>query len=189
MKIPQIGDLKLDNKKIILTALGILFIVYIDYSFVIKMQLANLRDLKPKVAKLKKDIAAFNKDYAVMNSLKDNQGKTGAADKQAISEDDLPDLLEYISNVGNNHTVKIMQIKSSREAKAKEDKLPHPAAKSSPVYISLDVFSSYHNLGAFINVLENSDKFIAVEDIKVSRDKNDYMRQEASLTLKTYVKK
>lgn len=189
MKIAQISDLKLDNKKIMLVALAVLFIVYIDCAFVIKIQLANLRALKPKVAKLKKDITTFNKDFAVTNSLKDNQGQTGTADKQAISEDDLPDLLEYISDIGNKHNVKIMQIKSSKETKAKDDKLFHPAAKSSPVYISLDVFSSYHNLGVFINTLESSDKFIAVQDMKISRDKNDYMRQEAILTLKTYVKK
>jgi Tfp pilus assembly protein PilO len=188
MKLTGILNLKLDNKKILLIALFALFIIYIDCHFVIKMQLANLRVLNPKVAKLKKDITAFKKDFAVVNSLKVKPEQAGVNEKQVISEKDLPDLLEYISEIGNKNNVRIMQIKSSRETKTKEVK-PLPGVKFILVYISLDIFSNYHNLGVFINALENGDKFIAVHELKIAPDKKDYMRQQANLTLKTYVKK
>ena len=188
MKITDIFNLKLDNKKILLILLLALFIVYVDCHFVIKMQLGNLRVLSPKVAKLKKDISAFNKDSRAIDNLKSKQGQARVTEKQVISEKDLPDLLEYISEVGNKNSVRIMQIKPSKETKTKEAK-SSPEVKFSPFYISLDIFSNYHNLGAFINALENADKFIAVQDLKIARDKNDYMRQEANLTLRTYVKK
>ena len=188
MKIAVINNLKLDNKKILLIALFGLVIVYLDCAFVVKAQLGNLQALTPKVAKLKKEIAAFNSDFTVINSLKAKPGQAGVSEKQVILEKELPDLLEYISEAGNKNNVSIMQIKPARETKSKEEKL-FAGVKFSPVYISLNVFSNYHNLGAFVNALENADKFIAVQDLKITPDKKDYMRQEANLTLKTYVKK
>jgi Tfp pilus assembly protein PilO len=188
MKIPNINNLKLDNKKILFIVLFGLFIVYADCTFVIKAQLGNLRALAPKVAKLKKDIAAFNTDFTVINSLKSKPGKAVGSEKQVIPEKELPDLLEYISEAGNKNNVSIMQIRPIREAKPKEEKL-FAGVKFFPVYVSLNVFSNYHNLGAFVNALENGDKFIAVQELKIMPDKKDYMRQEANLMLKTYVKK
>jgi Tfp pilus assembly protein PilO len=188
MKIVAIDNLKLNNKKILLIGLVVLFVIYIDCAFLIKMQANNLRVLRPRVAELKKDIAAFENDLASISSLKYRPGQPGFVGKQIISEDDLPDLLEYISDVANQNNIRLMQIKSSRETKAKQER-GIVAAKFLPLYISLDIFSSYHNLGAFINVLENSDQFIAVQDMKIARAKDDYLRQEASLTLKTYVRK
>jgi Tfp pilus assembly protein PilO len=189
MKIAQIDNLKLDNKKILLITLAVLFIIYADYAFVVKMQMGNLRILNPKVAKLKKDINSFNKDSSEISRLKNQPQQPASVGKRLISENELPGLLEYISDAGNKNSIRIMQTKPSWEAKAKDAKPLISAAKFSTLYISLDIFATYHNIGAFINALESADRFISVQDLKIFRDKNDYMRQEANLTLKTYVKK
>ena len=84
MKIAVINNLKLDNKKILLIALFGLVIVYLDCAFVVKAQLGNLQALTPKVAKLKKEIAAFNSDFTVINSLKAKPGQAGVSEKQVI---------------------------------------------------------------------------------------------------------
>jgi Tfp pilus assembly protein PilO len=188
MKFPDISTFKLDNKKILLIALAVSAIVYADCSFVVRAQLDHLRSLRPKVAKLKKDIAAFNKGFAEIGKSQNKQ-KEPPITKQIISESELPDLLEYISESGNKNNVRITQIRPAiKEEKAKDGK-PAAATQLTPAYISLDIFSNYHSLGGFLNTLENGEKFIAVQDLKIARDKSDYMRQEVKLTLKTYVKK
>ncbi|MFA5156024.1 MAG: type 4a pilus biogenesis protein PilO [Candidatus Omnitrophota bacterium] len=188
INVPDISKLQLDSKKIILIALVAVFIIYADCAFLIKAQLGHLRNLRPKVAKLQKDIKAFNKSFSEMSRFKSEEGEPVVSGKQMIAESDLTDLLEYISDTGNSNNIRITQVKPVREVRAKEEKSP-AAGNFIPVYISLDILAGYHNLGTFINILENGDKFIAVQDLRISRDKNDYMRQEVNLTLKTYVKK
>lgn len=188
MKIPQIADLKLDQKKITLIVIVCVFIIYADLNFIFRMQLNNLKALSPKISQLKKDIAALNKGLIEIKGLKKQPlPKTGV--KRIISEDKIPDLLEFISETANTNNVRIMQVKPVKEARAVDGKTVAVAGKLSAFFIEMSLKSGYHNLGAFINALENAEDFLAVQDIKVSRDKSDYMRQDISLVLKTYVKK
>jgi Tfp pilus assembly protein PilO len=189
MKLPNIDDLKLDNKKILLIALVTLTVVYFDFSFLAMAQIGYLRSMKPKIIKLQRDIAAFDKSSVDIKRLKGQQREPTASAKQVVPESELPDLLEYISDAGNKNNVRIMQIRPAVKEEKPKDGKAVSVSQFTPAYISLDIFSNYHSLGNFINELESGEKFIAVQDLKIARDKGDYMRQEVNLTLKTYVKK
>lgn len=206
MKITKIIDsfsmIKWDNKKIILLILCITAILYIDYSFIMKPQIDNLKLLKPKITELKKDIDDLNKDLANLSKFKKEQSNnTGAKNIKVVSENELSLLLEDISNIANKNNVRIMQIspskvkdakegKNIKEAKnAKETKKETKALNFTTLNISLDLSSSYHNLGKFINDLENGDKFLAVDAMGIAPVKDNYLRHKISLVLKTYVKK
>lgn len=180
--------MKLDNKKIFLIVLIAVSILYIDYSFIIRMQLNNIKSLKSRIIKLKQDINTLNKQLADIDNLKIKLGQSKAAKKQIISEGELPTLLEDIANIANKNNIRITQIKPSKEIKAKGEKVL-PSTELTVIYIILDLSGSYHNFGNFINELENADKFIAVENIKIARDTKDYLRQNVNLLLRTYVKK
>jgi len=189
MKIGDITKLQLDSKKILLIAISAVFVIYIDCSFLIKAQVSGLRSLSAKATALKKNIESFNKDSAALKGLSVKQGGSASGPvKEVLTENKLAGLLEYISDAGNANNVKIMQLKTAREARAKNEK-PAAAVSFAPVYITLEALSNYHNLGAFITALENAGSFLAVEDITIMRDKSDYLRQQVNLTLRTYVKK
>ena len=115
--------LKLDNKTLILVLLIAALILYLDCNFIIKAQLNGINSLKPKVVKIKKDIESLNNDSANIESLKNRQGQqVGLKIKKIILEEQLPELLEEISNTANKNNIRIMQIKPVREIKTKEDK-------------------------------------------------------------------
>lgn len=189
MKLMEsLNNLELDNKKIALIVLVSLVILYLDYTFVISLQLKNMGNLKPKIEKLERDLNTFNKDWSNINNLKTKQVKSDIKAKVIITEEELPALLEQISNFANKNNMRIMQIKPSKDIKSKEDKAVL-AAKLTPLFITLDVTGTYHNVGAFVNDLENADQLLIIQELKIRREQTDNLKENASLLVKTYVKK
>lgn len=177
---------KLDNKKIALIILVCLTIVYLDFTFIFKLQLQGIRNSKAKIVKLKEGLETLNKDLIIMQQTPAKQ-ETNIKPKEVIIEGKLPLLLQEISDIANQFDVKIMQIKTAQDTKSQEEIIA--PVKLSAIFINLDLSSGYHSLGGFINGLENSKRFIAVKELRITRSPSDYLRQSVSLVLKTYVKK
>ncbi len=188
-----IDKLKLDKKKILFIALVAAAILYLDFTLLIKLQFNYLKDIGPKVVKLKKDIKNLSKDLATMQDFQDKQGKmkqtVASSVKRIITEERVPLFLQHISDTANKNNISIMQIRPSQEFRADEEKISGNTIKFSPVLTTLDLSCSYHNLGKFINDLENLEEFIAVQEFKITPSSGDYLRQNVSLVLKTYVRK
>ena len=55
--------------------------------------------------------------------------------------------------------------------------------------ISLDISCNYHNLGVFLNSLEDAQAIIKLQDMKISSSSEDSLRQEVNLDLVAYVYK
>lgn len=189
--LDKLNKLELDNKKILLIILICLIILYLDFSFIIKLQLQGIRTVGAKIIKLKTDIDNLTKDLSRLEELRrtvtQTKQETVLKAQKIISEEELPLLLQDISDLANMHKVKIMQIKPSKDTKAKEEAIAK--VKILPVMLTLDLSCSYHSLGSFINALENTKQFIAVQDLKIRRSSDDYFRRDVDLLLKTYVKK
>lgn len=190
----KLGLDNLDNKKIILIAITCLIITYLDFNFFMAFQLKMLKGLNPKIIKIKADLSKLDKELAAMRDLKDKQAAPQAVPalkmKKVILEEDIPSLLKAISDVANINDVKITQMKPTRESQAKVAKTLADTEKLTTLLITLDLIGGYHHLGRFINGLENVEVFIAVEDLRITpQSPADYLKQKASLVLKTYVKK
>lgn len=184
--IDFLDKLGLDKRKMILFIIASLVIICIDAAFIIKAQINGLKSSGTQIAKLKKDIDALNKGLVMMQKPQAKQG--GILKKQKlISEGEMPLLLGDISNTANKFRIKIMQIIPVRDLKAKEETIGEN--KFLPVAITLNLYCNYHSLGNFINALENSGAFIAVQEMKIMRSSSDYLSQEVTLKLKTYVKR
>lgn len=185
--LDKIKSGKLDQKTLlIIIAIAVAFL-YVDFSFILKMQINGARNLGVKIGKISKEIDALNKDIALMQreSAKEPQ-KDKSLNKKIITEADIPSLLQEISDAANKNSVRITQIKSAVDTKNKDINLS--AKNLAPVIITLDLMCGYHNLGIFLNQLENSDNFISVSNLRIAREQNDYLRQRVSLELKSYVK-
>lgn len=181
----KLESIDLDKKKIILVGVIFLLVIYIDFTYLLKLQLKGIKTLNPKIIKLKKDINNLTKDSAIIQDLKGKslKGTTGGGTlkvKKIISPDQLPQLLQDISDVANANQVKLInltKISPSKDAKSDEER------------ISLDLTCDYHHFGAFINALENAGKFMSMEEIKITSDPANYFQQNVKLVLKIYVKK
>ena len=187
-----VNGLKVDNKKIFIIVFVGALIVYMDFAFIMKLQLQGIRTLTPKIIKLKKDFDNLAKDLSWMHDLGLEAGKDKAQigalkPKEIISEDKILLLLQKVSDLANKNRVKIMQINTSKDTKVQEEVIA--GERLLPIIITLDLTCGYHSLGSFINALENAGQYIDVQDIKIIRDPRVYLLQNVNLVLKTYAKK
>lgn len=186
-----LNQLQSDNKKIYLVLLVFLILTYIDFTFIMGGQMRTLRGIQPKIIKLKKDLDALNRDLAKMQALKSKQPESAVKQpskmKKLVSEAESVSLLQDISKLAYKHGVQIIQIKPVKEAPLKSEKVP--SDKFISFVITLDLVCDYHNFGKFINDLENYEVFVSVQSLKINASSDNYLKQKASLVLKTYATK
>ena len=180
--INLLGKLELDKKKVGLIILICVIIIYVDFAFLIKLQLRNTTAVGAKIIKLKNDIEVLNKDLVTMQQSSKKQ-EVAIKLKKIISEEQIPSLFQSISNIANRNNVKIMEIKPSKGAKSSV------SGGFTPMLVTLDLSCGYHGLGKFINDLENAEVFIEVENLKILPQSQDYFKHGVNLVLKTYVGK
>lgn len=185
-KIKNIGilnQLDLDNKKIILIVLISAIVFYIDINFIFKAQLKGASKSNSEIARVNKELQSF---AAEAKKIKDFESAKGVSSRQAlkekkiIPESQFASLLQEISKIANSNEVRILQIKPLHQASS---------GKLNPILISLELSCGYHNLGRFINGVENLDAFVRVQEIKIEPQEDNYLNQKVSLVLVTYVKK
>lgn len=191
----NLSSVHLDKQKKILIVIFCALIIYVDIAFILKIQTAGINSLDPKITRLKNDFVSLNRGLDNMRALRVSKGKQSLATQKAIikpskilPEGQISGLLQDISSKANKFDIKIDQIRPSRETvSAKnavaEDKL------FMPILINLVLTCDYHNLGKFINELENSQVFLGVQELKISTQLPNYMKQKVALILKTYVTK
>lgn len=183
--------LNLDLKKQLLFVSLFILIVFLDAAFILKTQFDGINKNGPKISKLKDNLDTLTKELAMMQDLKNKQVATNQKlllnAKTIISQEALPSLVEDISGLANNNNIRISQIKPVKEVVAKKKNAI--SERFTGILINLEVSCDYHNLGKFINDLENSKIFIAVQNMKVKPSQGNPLSQNVTLVLKTYVKK
>jgi len=179
----------MDDKKIIFVFVIAFIVGYLDINFLLIPQQRSLKGKSEKISKLRKDIDNITREIEAIKRQPAVKQEGPLKVKQFISEADLPSLLDMISNIANKNKISLVRLKPSQEAKPKDDKTKTQVVKFIPINISLEVAGDYHNLGSFINGLENAQIFMSVEELKLSATTGNYFQQGAILTLKTYVKK
>jgi Tfp pilus assembly protein PilO len=186
-KIDLVNKLALDQKKIILIIIMSVMFLYLDFNFIFKAQTAGLNKTTQELLKVKNDFKVFDAGVKSMQAIKASQGSTKSQVKlkNAIYEIQIASLIQDISKIAQANNVKIMQIKPSKD----NAKASSVAGKFSPVFIWLDLTCGYHDLGRFINALENNQVLISVDNLKIGSQQQDVLKQKVTLTLKTYVKK
>lgn len=184
---------KSEKKKIIFIVVAIFLLGYLDFRFIIKPQFRYIGGISPKIVKLRADMDKLNKDLVAMKDLQNKQAgmKPEAAQKvkKIISQEQVPLLLQFISDVANKNNITVTQIKPTKQLKTKADKKQNVSLQFMSVSIALVLSCDYHRLGKFINDLENAENFFAVEEIRIIPGSSDYINQNVNLLLKTYVKK
>ncbi|MCX5668804.1 MAG: type 4a pilus biogenesis protein PilO [Candidatus Omnitrophica bacterium] len=187
----NLSNVQLDKQKKILIVIFCALIIYVDTTFILKSQTSGIKSLNPKITRLKNDLLNLDRD---LNNMRTAQGKQGLATQKAIArsskilaEGQIPGLLQDISSEANKFNIQIGQIRPSRETVNAKNVIA--GDKITPILINLDLTCDYHNLGKFINELENLQVFLSVQELKISTQLPDYMKQKVTLVLKTYVTK
>jgi len=186
--------LKLDKQKVIAVLIFFAAFVYADVSFILGGQLRSVSAVGKKAAALKNDLETLKRELSA--AQKTSATAKPAKERVLISEREISTLQQSISSAAKNNSIKVMQISTNKEVKGsssgKAAAKPVGASsgdKGTPTTIKLDLIASYHKLGSFINELENGKIMVTVEDLRITRDSNDPLKQKVVMELRTIVKK
>jgi len=189
--LSKLNELRLDKQKKVLLIIWCLGLIYLDTLFIMKPQLSFSAKLSSQIIKYKSDAARFKKDILDMRKIKNNPAQMNVKAngiRKIITESEVEDLLQDISDLANKLNVKILQMRPLKDDTAQIEKVPG-LERFTPLTITLDTVCDYHQLGKFINSLETGDTYIKISEIKISNQQSEYFKQKASLIIKTYVKK
>ena len=187
----NLANIQLDKQKKILIVIFCVLIIYVDTAYILKGQIAAVKSTDQKIAKLKTDLVNLQRSLDDMRVAKGKQGatfkKAAGQSSKILSEGQISGLLQDISGQANKFDIQIGQIRPLREAANAKNALA--GDKFITILINLDLTCSYHNLGKFINQLESMPVFLSVQELKISTQLPEYMKQNVALVLKTYVTK
>ena len=189
--LPKLSEIKLNQQAKVLLVIWCVGMVYLDVFFIMKSQLTFSVKLSSQIIKYKSDTAKFEKEILEMRKIKNNPAQMNIKTKgirKIITEPEVGDLLQNISDLANKLDVKILQMRPLKDNVAQVEKVPG-LERFAPLTITLDTVCDYHQLGKFINSLETGDIYIKISEIKILAQQGEYFKQKASLIIKTYVKK
>ena len=182
-----LAHIHLDKQKIIVIVLAAVVILYVDCAYVLRFQYGAVSASSTKVAGFQKDLAQFKKDYANLSGYKANQAQLLSQGKRLVTQDQKQAFIEYLYDVAHKSQVKILQWKPDADTKSKEETVNRK--KLIPYSMTMDLQCGYHELGKFINALENGTFYVAVTEIKIAPGALDALAQAVVVTLKIYAKK
>lgn len=178
-----------DRKKLALAGLAVFILFFLDFTFVAKPQLNAIRRDSAKAVKLRQDIFGLNNDLAKFQAIKAKSEPLLKSMKEPIREDELPALLQQISELANDNNIRITQLQPLKDSRAKEAEVQKEKLNSKPLLIEIDMLSGYHNLGTFLSGMEGLSAPLVVDKFNLQSDNTNPMQHKVQLVLRTYVKK
>lgn len=189
--MPELG---LDNSKkrilliyavILLAALALYFLVFLKPTF------TRLSYLIPKAQALRMEIKAVRNDLPLEGKLKQKfeslQSELGGYEKKLSREKEIPMLLESLSKMAKEAHVKILGIKPLDKTSGRQrTNVTGEELIYQEVPIVITAESGYHALGAFINKLENDERYMQVSDMQIKTSKVTPKRHDIEFVVYAY---
>ena len=176
------------REKLMIVVGAVLALAAIDNFLLIMPSAHSFLTTGPRLATLKRDLQTLKEDRRNEALIQKNWEETKAtlaqSEKSLISANELPTLLENLSQLAQNTGVKIISLNPREELSLKNTK---PAIY--PIIpIDLRAVAGLHELGAFLSKLEGGQTFFRVADIKISVNPSHLTQHSVELRLETYRK-
>jgi len=190
IKIDKIKDLLKDpNMREYFIGGGIVFLAFIYFILAVLPAFSGFMkvsieagELSRKVQSAERIISRVDARIEKSKGLKEELGKHS---KQLPAQKDITALLDGFSSIAGETNVKILSITpydlKVMQTEGKEDKY----YREMPIQITAK--SGYHQLGDFVSSLEQGNRVIVIDDIKIWSDKNTPRLHNVNMMLKTYV--
>jgi len=186
LNLPSI-DLK-DKKTQIYILIGLmsLFAVIVYFSFILTPQVERVFEAVDHAAKISTNLKDAQYNIANIPKFRTNitayEEKIERYEKMLPTEQEIPALLENLSDMARKSNIKIVGI---MPVVTKDDKTKKIAVyQEKPILINAK--SGYHELGKFISNMENADRFMKVSDIQIKTNNQSPKKHDVELTVLTY---
>lgn len=175
-----------EQKTLIFIIIFACVFLFIYFKFLLNPKISELKKLKPKLEQLTRDVSTVKIDLARKDALETkfkDSSKTFEEQKQKlIRQVEIPALLENISLMAASSEVKLVTLKPSGES---IDIGKDEIYRVFPISITAE--SGYHQLGAFVNAIENSAKFMKVSNITIKQNTADPKANKVDLEIYAFV--
>lgn len=176
------------TQSMIFIALIAALIVIVYFNYLLKPQIVRVAGAVIKVSRIGNDLKNARADIERIGKFKSDidsyKEKVDRHEKMLPAEQEIPSLLETLSSMAKSSGVKIVGIMPSVTKEV--DKLSRSQIyQEIPILISAK--SGYHELGRFLNRLENSDRFMKVVDIQIKANTPTPKKQDVELLVLTYI--
>ena len=186
-------NLNLSKEKpqtILFIALASLLVIIVYFYFMLLPQIGWVTDILGKTGKLMSDVKSaellISKKEIFKNDIGSYRGKVESYEKRLPAEQEIPSILENLSNMAKGSNVKILGI-APVQVSAKEAAAKNLGKIYKEIPILINAKSGYHELGIFLSNLESADRFMKVVDIEVRSSKASPKKHDTELIVCTYV--
>lgn len=184
-------DFKSKRTQILLLIVLVSFMIAAAYFyFVFVPQVKRVFKVTVSAGRMKSDLRSARvviKDFEKLKSdLKERSQKVDSYEKKLPAEQEIPALLENLSNMAKDSDIKIIGIVPAMSY-FKDDKSVEKNQIYREIPILITAKSGYHELGHFLNNLENSDRFMKVVDIGIKANKITPKKHDVELMVCTYI--
>ena len=193
MKIPEkISDVfsGITEKDRYLVLGIILFSIFLmDYFFILKPQMGILNAVNPKLTILQQEIKDVKENIPKaagyqneINRLKEQFQKSGY---QILFKEEVSVILEGISLLANQNKIKIeqmMPVKGGEELLLKNNEGKYI---SFPIFVAVQ--GSYHDIGRFVNKLEEDAIFKSISAFSITANPKDTAHHSVKMTIKAII--
>lgn len=188
----MIGDQIKDKKEVLVLAVLMVAIVFTGYyCLLLNPKLRTIKATFPQVRTTKIRVQTAGRDIADIDAIRHKiellRREIGSYEARLPADEEIPSLLEYLSAVAFESRVKIVEIRPLREITAKEISPGEPKKLYLKVPVVIEALSGYHELGSFINKLENSPRFMKIDDIQIQGNPKDPKNHHSKLLISTFV--
>jgi len=173
---------------LILYAIVGVIVVIAYFYLILKPQVVGLISSFSQSGKLKKELSDTITQIKAMDGLKKQldgfKSTQEYQEKKLPMEKEIPALLEGLSQTAKARGVKIVSIKPLEPQAVSIDNKP---AVYTAVPIDVTVRCGYHELGYFINNLEDAERFMKIEEITVEADSNNPRIHNIKILVYSYI--
>lgn len=160
----------------------LLTVFLLDYFLLMRPQLNTLAKINPEIKILREDIGKARNDIArigqYQSQVKKFQADINQENKKVELRDEVPLILEHISRIADQNKVTINQIMPN--VIDSEIVLENDERIYYDLPIDIEARASYHDLGRFVNAIEQGPIFLKVGEMTMASIEN---RKQLSIKL------
>ncbi|MEI6438114.1 MAG: type 4a pilus biogenesis protein PilO [Candidatus Omnitrophota bacterium] len=188
---PALEKLKgLEARYLYMILFGIMFLLaLLDFAVVMRLQLGLAASLDSRIEQLRKDITdlSTNKQRQAQFATQLGLARTARKNFEAMvhRKDDVPAVLNSISNIANEYKVKIDQL--TPQPVSPTPLIQNEDGKYYAMTINVRINCGFHQFGRFINRLERERLFWQLDDFGIMADPKDITHQEVKMNMKILI--
>lgn len=177
------------KQRLIIYVLITLCLLFGNYKLFFKPTIGSLIKTLPKARELQRNLN-FARDAMVnipkyKKQIEELRSELSSYRKKFSTKQETSYLLKELSEMAKNSGVKIIAIKPHAAVIATQQGVSKGVYQKFP--ISIQAVCGYHQLGSFLNKLENADIFMRVTDINITSNPQDSLAHLVNILLNTYI--